>query len=85
VTLDRSPTRRPLTPIQEVVATLVGLRYSYEAIGRFVHVRAATVKQHVEDPARNPRRPAGGRARRLLFLAATRHQPRIVTVRSLHA
>jgi hypothetical protein len=33
-------------------ATLLGLRYSYEAMGRFLHVRPATVKQHVEDAAR---------------------------------
>lgn len=49
--LTRGPTRRPLTPIQEVVATLLGLRYSYEAIGRFLHIRASTVKVHVKRTA----------------------------------
>ncbi len=50
--IERADTRRPLTQMQVVVATLLGLRYSYAAIGGFLHVKPSTIETHVRDAAR---------------------------------
>lgn len=45
--MERAPTLKPITPMQLVVATLLGLKMSHEEIATELHISVGTVRFHI--------------------------------------
>jgi ATP/maltotriose-dependent transcriptional regulator MalT len=50
--MDRVPTTKPLSPMQTVVASLLGLGLSHEEVREELHVSLRTVRYHLNEAAK---------------------------------